>query len=124
MADPGAVSRWLDWISLASRSGSGQQSAGIDFSIFQINPFMYQLAPLLTVLAVLLAAYSVVIAAIMWPLAGVMAGALALGVFIRSKRGRLTTLGSARWANRGLIIGQLEKADTANSMPSVRKLLD
>jgi type IV secretion system protein VirD4 len=96
---------------------------------------MYQLSRLLTVLAVLLAAYSVVIAAIMWPLAGVMIGALAVGVLIRSKRGRLTTLGSARWADAtdlsragmlnartGIPLGRLPVPGKVT--PSLRKLID
>jgi type IV secretion system protein VirD4 len=96
---------------------------------------MYQLARLLTVLAVLLAVYSAVIASVMWPLAGVMLGAAAIGLLMRGKRGRLTTLGSAKWAdttdlsragmlgaNSGLIIGRLQSASKAT--PNVRTLIN
>lgn len=98
---------------------------------------MYVLARLLTVLAVILGVYSAIIVTLMWPFAGLLLGAMAITFVIRGKRGRLTTLGSARWAdardlsragmlgaNRGLILGRLKKTDAAPAMPSVRKLLD
>lgn len=99
---------------------------------------MYQLARLFSAIGVLLGVYSLAAAMyVTWPMGAIVLFCLVAGTVIRLRRGRLTTLGSARWATEndlqnagmiggtsGAIIGRLPKAMAGQPMPSIRRLFD